>query len=96
MASTRRLAAIFTADVAGYSRPMGADQEETQRALQGAPAQTGPNPPVCAAPASRPNERHYRPAGVPAAELSPMKLFAAESKQSQTAASRHRQSGESR
>jgi hypothetical protein len=29
MASTRRLAAILAADVAGCSRPMGADQEAT-------------------------------------------------------------------
>jgi adenylate cyclase len=27
MASTRRLAAIFAGDVAGYSRPLGADEE---------------------------------------------------------------------
>jgi adenylate cyclase len=34
MASTRRLAAIFAADVAGYSRLMGADEEDTHRRLR--------------------------------------------------------------
>jgi adenylate cyclase len=34
MASTRRLAAILAADVAGYSRLMGADEEGTLRRLQ--------------------------------------------------------------
>jgi TolB-like protein/class 3 adenylate cyclase len=34
MASTRRLAAIFAADVAGYSRLMGADEEGTHERLQ--------------------------------------------------------------
>jgi len=29
MTATRRLAAILAADVAGYSRPMGADEEVT-------------------------------------------------------------------
>jgi len=32
MASTRRLAAILAADVAGYSRLMGEDEEGTQHA----------------------------------------------------------------
>ena len=35
MASTRRLAAIFAADVAGYSRLMGADEEGTHERLKG-------------------------------------------------------------
>ena len=34
MASTRRLAAILAADVAGYSRLMGADEEGTHARLQ--------------------------------------------------------------
>src|SRR6516225_5311846 len=34
MASTRRLAAIFAADVAGYSRLMGADEEGTHERLR--------------------------------------------------------------
>src|SRR5437870_8125182 len=34
MASTRRLAAILTADVAGYSRLMGADEEGTHERLK--------------------------------------------------------------
>jgi len=34
MASTRRLAAILAADVAGYSRLMGADEERTHERLQ--------------------------------------------------------------
>jgi adenylate cyclase len=34
MASTRRLAAILAADVAGYSRLMGADEEGTQERLR--------------------------------------------------------------
>ena len=34
MAATRRLAAIIAADVAGYSRLMGADEEGTYRRLQ--------------------------------------------------------------
>jgi adenylate cyclase len=34
MASTRRLAAILAADVAGYSRLMGADEESTHRRLR--------------------------------------------------------------
>jgi TolB-like protein/class 3 adenylate cyclase len=34
MASTRRLAAILAADVAGYSRLMGADEEETHERLK--------------------------------------------------------------
>jgi class 3 adenylate cyclase len=33
MAATRRLAAIFAADVAGYSRLMGADEEGTLERL---------------------------------------------------------------
>ena len=35
MASTRRLAAILAADVAGYSRLMGADEEGTHERLKG-------------------------------------------------------------
>src|SRR5271169_2466045 len=35
MATTRRLAAVLAADVAGYSRLMGADEEGTLRRLQG-------------------------------------------------------------
>src|SRR5215469_6775453 len=35
MVSTRRLAAILAADVAGYSRLMGADEEGTHRRLRG-------------------------------------------------------------
>ena len=34
MASTRRLAAIFAADVAGYSRLMGQDEEGTHERLK--------------------------------------------------------------
>jgi adenylate cyclase len=34
MASTRRLAAILAADVAGYSRLMGMDEEDTHKRLQ--------------------------------------------------------------
>jgi len=34
MASTRRLAAILAADVAGYSRLMGADEEGTHERLK--------------------------------------------------------------
>jgi len=34
MAATRRLAAILAADVAGYSRLMGADEEGTHERLQ--------------------------------------------------------------
>ena len=34
MASTRRLAAILAADVAGYSRLMGADEEGTHERLR--------------------------------------------------------------
>ncbi len=34
MATTRRLAAILAADVAGYSRLMGADEEGTHERLQ--------------------------------------------------------------
>src|SRR5262252_4005303 len=34
MASTRRLAAIFAVDVAGYSRLMGADEERTHERLK--------------------------------------------------------------
>ena len=34
MSATRRLAAIFAADVAGYSRLMGADEEGTHERLQ--------------------------------------------------------------
>ena len=34
MASTRRLAAIFAADVAGYSRLMGIDEEGTLERLK--------------------------------------------------------------
>ena len=34
MASTRRLAAILAADVAGYSRLMGADEEGTLERLK--------------------------------------------------------------
>jgi len=33
MAASRRLAAIVAADVAGYSRPMGADEEATLKRL---------------------------------------------------------------
>jgi adenylate cyclase len=39
MAATRRLAAILAADVAGYSRLMGADEEGTHERLQGHLAQ---------------------------------------------------------
>jgi len=35
MTATRRLAAILAADVAGYSRLMGADEEGTHERLQG-------------------------------------------------------------
>ena len=35
MASTRRLAAILAADVVGYSRLMGADEEDTHERLKG-------------------------------------------------------------
>jgi len=35
MASTRRLAAILAADVAGYSRLMGADEEGTHERFKG-------------------------------------------------------------
>src|SRR5712675_1186040 len=35
MASTRRLAAILAADVAGYSRLMGVDEEGTHERLKG-------------------------------------------------------------
>ena len=35
MASVRRLTAILAADVAGYSRLMGADEEGTHERLQG-------------------------------------------------------------
>ena len=35
MSRTRRLAAILAADVAGYSRLMGADEEGTHERLQG-------------------------------------------------------------
>jgi adenylate cyclase len=35
MASTRRLTAILAADVAGYSRLMGADEEGTHERLKG-------------------------------------------------------------
>jgi adenylate cyclase len=34
MASTRRLAAVLAADVAGYSRLMGADEDGTLAALK--------------------------------------------------------------
>jgi adenylate cyclase len=34
MATTRRLAAILAADVVGYSRLMGADEEGTHERLQ--------------------------------------------------------------
>ena len=34
MAATRRLAAILAADVAGYSRLMGADEEGTHKRLK--------------------------------------------------------------
>jgi hypothetical protein len=34
MTATRRLAAIFAADVAGYSRLMGADEERTHERLK--------------------------------------------------------------
>jgi adenylate cyclase len=34
MAATRRLAAILAADVAGYSRLMGADEEGTHESLR--------------------------------------------------------------
>jgi adenylate cyclase len=34
MASTRRLAAILAADVVGYSRLMGADEERTHERLK--------------------------------------------------------------
>jgi class 3 adenylate cyclase len=34
MSQTRRLAAILAADVAGYSRLMGADEEGTHERLQ--------------------------------------------------------------
>ena len=34
MATTRRLAAILAADVAGYSRLMGADEEGTLRQIK--------------------------------------------------------------
>jgi len=34
MTSTRRLAAILAADVAGYSRLMGSDEEEKHERLQ--------------------------------------------------------------
>ena len=37
MASTRRLAAILAADVAGYSRLMGADEEGTLERLKALP-----------------------------------------------------------
>jgi adenylate cyclase len=33
MATVRRLTAILAADVAGYSRPMGADEEGTHERL---------------------------------------------------------------
>jgi class 3 adenylate cyclase len=36
MSQTRRLAAILAADVAGYSRLMGADEEGTARTPQSA------------------------------------------------------------
>jgi class 3 adenylate cyclase len=36
MSQTRRLAAILAADVAGYSRLMGADEEGTLERLKGA------------------------------------------------------------
>ena len=36
MTATRRLAAILAADVAGYSRPMGADEEGTLERLKSA------------------------------------------------------------
>ena len=35
MTATRRLAAILAADVAGYSRLMGADEEGTHERLRG-------------------------------------------------------------
>jgi adenylate cyclase len=35
MATVRRLTAILAADVAGYSRPMGADEEGTHERLNG-------------------------------------------------------------
>jgi adenylate cyclase len=34
MSQTRRLAAILAADVAGYSQPMGADEEGTLERLK--------------------------------------------------------------
>jgi len=36
MSQTRRLAAILAADVAGYSRLMGSDEEATHETAQGA------------------------------------------------------------
>jgi hypothetical protein len=41
MASTRRLAAILAADVAGYSRLMGADEEGTLAALKAIRSELG-------------------------------------------------------
>jgi hypothetical protein len=41
MATSRRLAAILAADVAGYSRLMGADEEGTLAALNANPPRTG-------------------------------------------------------
>jgi adenylate cyclase len=41
MSQTRRLAAILAADVAGYSRLMGADEEGYARRVEGDPPRSG-------------------------------------------------------
>jgi hypothetical protein len=61
MASTRRLTAILAADVAGYSRLMGADEEGTHERLKGhfrgTPQSSGR---LCARP-RRPSPEALRP-----------------------------------
>jgi class 3 adenylate cyclase len=55
MSQTRRLAAILAADVAGYSRLMGLDEEGTHAALTALRHElTDPRSPSTAAASSRP------------------------------------------
>ena len=46
MSATRRLAAILAADVAGYSRLIGADEEGTLAALKAIRADPATSPPA--------------------------------------------------
>jgi hypothetical protein len=72
MASTRRLAAILAADVAGYSRLMGADEEGTLAELKAIRrASPGSSSPRC-----KPLKSGGRPLGLPMTSLPTICTFA--------------------